>query len=172
MMCSLITIPVGNAPFTQFGCEHPPLNCKRPLRAHRCAGEQCRVRETAPEEDFRRQFETNFWGLYYVSKALPVLKRQRARTTTRLPRRKQLVALEKFVEERRRFIRDADDLVRCLTIEFEIELNRQKSGVQESFKIFAIALGGIHQPSHSISNWFSWSDASSGIQWLAPSICS
>lgn len=33
--------------------------------------------ETAPEEDFRRQFETNFWGVYYVSKAvLPVLKRQ------------------------------------------------------------------------------------------------
>ncbi len=27
-------------------------------------------------------------------------------------------------EERRRFIRDADDLVRCLTIEFEIELGR------------------------------------------------
>jgi hypothetical protein len=36
--------------------------------------------------------------------------------------RKQLVALEEFVEERRRFIRDADDLVSCLTIEFEIEL--------------------------------------------------
>ena len=33
-----------------------------------------------------------------------------------------MVALEKFVKERRRFIRDADDLVRCLTIEFEIEL--------------------------------------------------
>jgi NAD(P)-dependent dehydrogenase (short-subunit alcohol dehydrogenase family) len=33
--------------------------------------------ETAPEEDFRRQFETNFWGVYQVSKAaLPVLKRQ------------------------------------------------------------------------------------------------
>jgi NAD(P)-dependent dehydrogenase (short-subunit alcohol dehydrogenase family) len=33
--------------------------------------------ETAPEEDFRRQFETNFWGVYNVSKAaLPVLKRQ------------------------------------------------------------------------------------------------
>jgi NAD(P)-dependent dehydrogenase (short-subunit alcohol dehydrogenase family) len=37
--------------------------------------------ETTPEEDFRRQFETNFWGVYYVSKAaLPVLKRQRAGT--------------------------------------------------------------------------------------------
>jgi NAD(P)-dependent dehydrogenase (short-subunit alcohol dehydrogenase family) len=37
--------------------------------------------ETAPEEDFRRQFETNFWGVYYVSKAaLPVLKGQRAGT--------------------------------------------------------------------------------------------
>ena len=35
---------------------------------------------------------------------------------------KRLVALEEFVEEGRRFIRDADDLVRCLTIEFEIEL--------------------------------------------------
>jgi NAD(P)-dependent dehydrogenase (short-subunit alcohol dehydrogenase family) len=33
--------------------------------------------ETATEEDFRRQFETNFWGTYHVSKAaLPVLKRQ------------------------------------------------------------------------------------------------
>jgi hypothetical protein len=30
--------------------------------------------------------------------------------------------LEEFVEECLRFIRDADDLVRCLTIEFEIEL--------------------------------------------------
>src|SRR5882757_6622481 len=37
--------------------------------------------------------------------------------------RKQLVALEECAEERRRFIRDADDLVRCLTIEFEIELS-------------------------------------------------
>jgi hypothetical protein len=32
------------------------------------------------------------------------------------------IYLEEFAEERRRFIRDADDLVRCLTIEFEIEL--------------------------------------------------
>jgi NAD(P)-dependent dehydrogenase (short-subunit alcohol dehydrogenase family) len=33
--------------------------------------------ETAPEEDFRGQFETNFWGVYNVSKAaLPVLRRQ------------------------------------------------------------------------------------------------
>ncbi len=32
--------------------------------------------ETGPEEDFRRQFETNFWGVYNVSKAaLPVLRR-------------------------------------------------------------------------------------------------
>ena len=30
--------------------------------------------------------------------------------------------LEEFAEERRRVIRDAGDLVRCLTIEFEIEL--------------------------------------------------
>ena len=37
--------------------------------------------ETAPEEDFRRQFETNFWGVYNVSKAaLPVLKGQRSGT--------------------------------------------------------------------------------------------
>ena len=36
--------------------------------------------------------------------------------------RKQLIALEEFAEERRHFIRDAGDLVRCLTIEFEIEL--------------------------------------------------
>ena len=33
--------------------------------------------ETASEEDFRRQFDTNFWGVYNVSKAaLPVLKAQ------------------------------------------------------------------------------------------------
>ena len=33
--------------------------------------------ETASEEDFRRQFETNFWGVYNVSKAaLAVLKKQ------------------------------------------------------------------------------------------------
>src|SRR3981081_4061148 len=31
-------------------------------------------------------------------------------------------ALKESAEERRRFIRDADNLVRCLTIEFEIEL--------------------------------------------------
>jgi NAD(P)-dependent dehydrogenase (short-subunit alcohol dehydrogenase family) len=37
--------------------------------------------ETASEEDFRRQFETNFWGVYNVSKAaLPVLKAQGAGT--------------------------------------------------------------------------------------------
>jgi NAD(P)-dependent dehydrogenase (short-subunit alcohol dehydrogenase family) len=37
--------------------------------------------ETAPEVDFRRQFETNFWGVYNVSKAaLPVLKQQRSGT--------------------------------------------------------------------------------------------
>ena len=34
----------------------------------------------------------------------------------------QPTALKESAEERRRFIRDADDLVRCLTIEFEIEL--------------------------------------------------
>jgi hypothetical protein len=33
-----------------------------------------------------------------------------------------MVALKEFAEERRRFTQDADDLVRCLTIEFEIEL--------------------------------------------------
>ena len=33
--------------------------------------------ETAAEEDCRRQFETNFWGVYNVSKAaIPALKRQ------------------------------------------------------------------------------------------------
>jgi NAD(P)-dependent dehydrogenase (short-subunit alcohol dehydrogenase family) len=37
--------------------------------------------ETAPEDDFRQQFDTNFWGVYNVSKAaLPVLKKQRAGT--------------------------------------------------------------------------------------------
>jgi len=30
----------------------------------------------------------------------------------------------------------------------------------------------VHQSSHSMSSWFSRSDASSGIQWLAPSISS
>ena len=33
--------------------------------------------ETAPEDDFRRQFDTNFWGVYYVSKAaIPVMRKQ------------------------------------------------------------------------------------------------
>jgi NAD(P)-dependent dehydrogenase (short-subunit alcohol dehydrogenase family) len=33
--------------------------------------------ETAPEDDFRRQFDTNFWGVYNVTKAaLPLLKAQ------------------------------------------------------------------------------------------------
>jgi NAD(P)-dependent dehydrogenase (short-subunit alcohol dehydrogenase family) len=33
--------------------------------------------ETAPEEDFRRQFETNFWGVYNIYKAaLSILKSQ------------------------------------------------------------------------------------------------
>jgi glutamine synthetase len=37
--------------------------------------------ETASEEDFRRQFDTNFWGVYNLSKAaLPVLKKQRSGT--------------------------------------------------------------------------------------------
>ena len=35
--------------------------------------------ETASDEDFRRQFETNFWGVHNVCKAaIPVLKRQRS----------------------------------------------------------------------------------------------
>ncbi|WP_433293412.1 SDR family NAD(P)-dependent oxidoreductase [Actinoplanes sp. CA-030573] len=33
--------------------------------------------ETSPEDDFRRQFETNFWGVYHVTRAvLPTLKAQ------------------------------------------------------------------------------------------------
>ncbi|MFJ9893387.1 SDR family NAD(P)-dependent oxidoreductase [Streptomyces sp. NPDC091280] len=37
--------------------------------------------ETTPEEDFRRQFDTNFWGVYNVSTAaLPFLKAQGAGT--------------------------------------------------------------------------------------------
>ena len=37
--------------------------------------------ETTPEDDFRRQFDTNFWGVYNVSTAaIPVLKRQGAGT--------------------------------------------------------------------------------------------
>src|SRR5207244_8484778 len=34
----------------------------------------------------------------------------------------EILSLKESAEERRRLIRDADDLVRCLTIEFEIEL--------------------------------------------------
>ncbi|MBU2664709.1 SDR family NAD(P)-dependent oxidoreductase [Actinoplanes bogorensis] len=35
--------------------------------------------ETTGEDDFRRQFDTNFWGVYHVTQAvLPVLKAQRA----------------------------------------------------------------------------------------------
>src|SRR4029453_8329465 len=34
----------------------------------------------------------------------------------------EILSLKELAEERRCFIRDADDLVRCLTIEFEIEL--------------------------------------------------
>jgi NAD(P)-dependent dehydrogenase (short-subunit alcohol dehydrogenase family) len=42
---------------------------------------------TASEEDFRRQFETNFWGVYNVSKAaLPVLKAQGTGTIVQFPR--------------------------------------------------------------------------------------
>jgi len=33
--------------------------------------------------------------------------------------------LEVLLEERRRFVRDAKDLVRCLTIELEVELSRR-----------------------------------------------
>ncbi|WP_330342009.1 SDR family NAD(P)-dependent oxidoreductase [Streptomyces sp. NBC_00557] len=37
--------------------------------------------ETADDDDFRAQFETNFWGVYHVTKAaLPLLRRQRAGT--------------------------------------------------------------------------------------------
>jgi NAD(P)-dependent dehydrogenase (short-subunit alcohol dehydrogenase family) len=33
--------------------------------------------ETSDDEDFRAQFETNFWGVYHVSKAaIPVLREQ------------------------------------------------------------------------------------------------
>src|SRR6267378_2652955 len=38
------------------------------------------------------------------------------------PAQSSFTSLEEFAEERRCFIRDAGDLVRCLTIEFEIEL--------------------------------------------------
>jgi len=34
----------------------------------------------------------------------------------------EILSLKEPAEERRRFIRDADNLVRCLTIEFEIKL--------------------------------------------------
>ena len=51
-------------------------------------------------------------------------------------------ALKEPAEERRRFIRDADDLVRCLTIEFEIEF-RLGSAVVPVGKKFELA------PSHA-----------------------
>jgi NAD(P)-dependent dehydrogenase (short-subunit alcohol dehydrogenase family) len=35
--------------------------------------------ETSDDEDFRAQFETNFWGVYHVSKAaIPILREQRS----------------------------------------------------------------------------------------------
>jgi hypothetical protein len=48
-------------------------------------------------------------------------------------------ALKESAEERRRFIRDADNLVRCLTIEFEIELGLVSTVVPvgEKFKLAA-----------------------------------
>ncbi|GAA2893893.1 SDR family NAD(P)-dependent oxidoreductase [Streptomyces mexicanus] len=41
--------------------------------------------ETADEDDFRAQFETNFWGVYHVTKAaLPTLRRQGAGTVVQI----------------------------------------------------------------------------------------
>ncbi|MFJ6728404.1 SDR family NAD(P)-dependent oxidoreductase [Streptomyces sp. NPDC091281] len=41
--------------------------------------------ETTPEEDFRRQFETNFWGVYHVSRAaLPLLREQGGGTVVQI----------------------------------------------------------------------------------------
>jgi hypothetical protein len=51
-------------------------------------------------------------------------------------------ALKEAAEERRSFIRDADNFVRCLTIEFEIEL-RLGSTVVPVGKKFELA------PSHA-----------------------
>ncbi len=48
-------------------------------------------------------------------------------------------ALKESAEERRRFIRDADNLVRCLTIEFEIEL-RLRPAVVPVAKRFQLAM--------------------------------
>ena len=40
--------------------------------------------ETTDDEDFRAQFETNFWGVYHVSKAaIPVLREQGAASSSR-----------------------------------------------------------------------------------------
>src|SRR5215468_8749762 len=44
------------------------------------------------------------------------------RKTSRLIASDRATALKESAEERRRFVRDAGDLVRCLAIEFEIEL--------------------------------------------------
>ncbi|KOV74909.1 oxidoreductase [Streptomyces sp. AS58] len=41
--------------------------------------------ETSDDDDFRAQFETNFWGVYHVTKAaLPALRRQRAGTVVQI----------------------------------------------------------------------------------------
>ncbi|OPF71169.1 short-chain dehydrogenase/reductase [Streptomyces antioxidans] len=41
--------------------------------------------ETSDDEDFRAQFETNFWGVYHVTKAaLPVLRKQGAGTVVQI----------------------------------------------------------------------------------------
>ncbi|MGW0080274.1 SDR family NAD(P)-dependent oxidoreductase [Streptomyces sp. NPDC003393] len=41
--------------------------------------------ETSDDDDFRAQFETNFWGVYHVTKAaLPVLRRQGAGTVVQI----------------------------------------------------------------------------------------
>jgi hypothetical protein len=50
----------------------------------------------------------------------------------------KLVRLQESIEKRRRFIRDADDFVRCLEIEFEIELGFRLAVIPVS-KVFELA---------------------------------
>src|SRR6266566_5749444 len=67
-------------------------------------------------------------------------------------------ALKEPAEERRRFIRDAGNLVRCLTIEFEIELGLGSTVVPVGKKVPQASHGRaaqhrapvVSEPSHSV----------------------
>jgi hypothetical protein len=66
--------------------------------------------------------------------------------------------------------KELDDLkARLMELECKRLTNHTADIVRD---VVSRRLTKVHQPSHSMSSWFSRSDASSGIQWLAPSICS